>query len=134
MTPQQANALAHRLTRIWQPEEATSNLSNYGKFSFNGRWADGLNLRIEQEDELQIELLHDNQLLLTAYCDDLWDETDTCQPKQRQKVENLVAHHLPSFRRNSWLSGEDIEATPHEKAEWIQGFTHEELEAWNLKL
>ncbi len=39
----------------------------------------------------------------------------------------------PLFRRNCWLSGCDIEATLHEKVEWMQGFTREEIEAWNLK-
>jgi hypothetical protein len=38
------------------------------------------------------------------------------------------------FRRGCWLSGCPIEASAHEKAEWIQGFSREEIEAWNLKM
>ncbi len=41
---------------------------------------------------------------------------------------------LPFFRRGCWLSGCPIEATAHEKAEWMRGFSREELEAWNLKM
>ena len=43
-------------------------------------------------------------------------------------------HYLPLVRRNCWLSGFHIEATAHEKAEWMQGFPREELQAWNLKM
>ncbi len=56
------------------------------------------------------------------------DESEECQRKA------FLEDWLPLFRRNCWLSGCDIEASAHEKAEWIQGFTREELEAWNLKI
>lgn len=36
------------------------------------------------------------------------------------------------FQRKCWLSGCDIEASAHEKLEWMQGFTREEMQAWNL--
>ena len=43
---------------------------------------------------------------------------------------------MPVFRRGCWLSGADVEATAHEKAEWMQNFTETEevMEAWNLKM
>lgn len=41
---------------------------------------------------------------------------------------------MPYLRRNAWLSGLPLEASAHEKAEWIQGFSREEIEAWNLKM
>jgi hypothetical protein len=47
---------------------------------------------------------------------------------------NEFGVQLPFFRRGCWLSGCPIEATAHEKAEWIRGFTREEIEAWNLKV
>jgi hypothetical protein len=46
----------------------------------------------------------------------------------------IATEHLPLFRRGCWLSGCAIEASAHEKAEWMQSFTQEELEAWNLNL
>ncbi len=46
----------------------------------------------------------------------------------------LVEQWLPLFRRNCWLCGCPIEATAEEKTEWVQGFTEEEIEAWNLKM
>ncbi|RYX80728.1 hypothetical protein EON83_27245 [bacterium] len=42
------------------------------------------------------------------------------------------AQWLPFFRRGCWLSGCPIEATAHEKTEWIHGLSREEIEAWNL--
>lgn len=41
---------------------------------------------------------------------------------------------LAVFRKNCWLSGADIEASAHEKVEWIQGFGKEEIETWKLEV
>ena len=46
----------------------------------------------------------------------------------------FIDEYLDFFRRGLWLSGCDIEASAHEKAEWIQGFTKQEIEAWNLRM
>ena len=48
--------------------------------------------------------------------------------------QDFLAQWTSIFRRNCWLCGYDIEASAHEKAEWIQGFTQEEVEAWNLQM
>ncbi len=49
------------------------------------------------------------------------------------KAQDFYDQWLPLFRRNCWLCGCDIEATMHEKMEWMQGFSREEMDAWNLK-
>lgn len=41
---------------------------------------------------------------------------------------------LDFFRRGGWLSGVFLEASAHEKAEWMQDYTREEIEAWKLKI
>ncbi|RYF46035.1 MAG: hypothetical protein EOO38_14900 [Cytophagaceae bacterium] len=51
-----------------------------------------------------------------------------------EAAHQLTEQHLPLFRRNCWLSGVPIEATAHEKAEWIRDFSREDIEAWNLKI
>ena len=51
----------------------------------------------------------------------------------QSNFRRFAAAWMPRFRRNCWLAGCDIEATAHEKIEWMQGFTREELEALNLK-
>ncbi|RYX82721.1 hypothetical protein EON83_18050 [bacterium] len=48
-------------------------------------------------------------------------------------LPQFTAQWTDTFRRNCWLSGCPIEASAHEKAEWMQGFSREEIEAWNLK-
>ena len=120
MTQQQAQSLAARLKRVWAPEQCDFHVSRFGKFSFNGRWPDGLYLHIEKEDELLIELVQNNNLLLTFYCDEI---------EENPAHQLLVARHRPLFRRGCWLSGCPIEATAKEKAEWTQGFANEEIEA-----
>ncbi|RYX83925.1 hypothetical protein EON83_12365 [bacterium] len=44
----------------------------------------------------------------------------------------LEAEWLDKFRRGCWLSGISIEATAHEKAEWIQDFSEVEVKSWGL--
>ena len=61
----------------------------------------------------------------------------TCSVEDEPEEDILApfaAQWLDTFRRNCWLSGGDIEASAHEKAEWMQGFSPEEVEAWNLKV
>ena len=53
------------------------------------------------------------------------DDTNTNGP--------ITTQWMPFFRRGCWLSGLPIEATAHEKAEWMQDFTREEIESWNLQ-
>ena len=55
------------------------------------------------------------------------------QPQVQTALDQFVMDWLPFFRPRCWLSGCDIEASAHEKLEWIQGFNHEELETWGLK-
>lgn len=88
MTEQEAEALATRLRLSWAPEQCDFYVSRFGKFSFNGRWPDGLFLHIEKEDELLVELVQDNILLLTFYCDEV-EENSTHQL--------LVSRWMPLF-------------------------------------
>lgn len=59
--------------------------------------------------------------------------SDEMECASKERLAQFTAEWMPLFRRNCWLSGCDIEATAAEKAEWIQGFTRAELEAWHLK-
>ena len=49
-------------------------------------------------------------------------------PRNRDTFEQFRAEQYPLFRRGYWLYGFDIEATDSEKAEWVRGFTKEEIE------
>ncbi len=69
------------------------------------------------------DLLEPTQTLLGDY----W----TSAPKDIRELQN---QWMPVFRRCCWLCGCDIEASAHEKAVWIQGFSREELDAWDLKM
>jgi hypothetical protein len=91
------------------------------------------------EDKIYIEL-DDGR----TYAELAWDNVegdiallDTSPRNETASPEELLRHEsewMDFFRRGLWLSGADIEATAHEKAEWLQGFTREEIEAWNLKM
>lgn len=60
----------------------------------------------------------------------LWTDA----PEKALAQTQFAAQWFPFFRRGCWLSGCPIEATAYEKAEWIQDFSPEELQAWNLKM
>ncbi len=51
-----------------------------------------------------------------------------------EEFAQFAAQWSSFLHRGCWLSGCPIEASAHEKAEWIQGFTREEIQAWNLKM
>lgn len=55
-------------------------------------------------------------------------------PEINARLKPLADEWMDFFRRGCWLSGCPVEATAHEKAEWMQGFSREELETWNLKM
>jgi hypothetical protein len=54
-------------------------------------------------------------------------------PHTDEDMHQFVARWMECFRRGCWLSGCPIEASMHEKMEWMQGFTREELGSWELK-
>ena len=124
MTEQEVEGFGERLKLIWQPERSSVHYSQFGKFSFTGHWRGGLYLRIEDEGELSVELVLGKNLLLTLFYGEI---------EENEKHKNLVDQWRLFFRRGCWLSGCDVEASAHEKAEWMQGFTPEEIEAWNTR-
>ena len=48
--------------------------------------------------------------------------------------QGFLTQWLPLFRRGCWLLGFDIDASMHERMEWTQGFSKEEIESWKLKI
>ena len=137
MTEQEAEALAARLVRIWavphqnewwwDMEEdlngevflCVTHLSASVAVSFS-----------KQEDRsLAIGLAEANMSLFVDPSGRL-----TTEPSEiTEETRSFVAQWLSVFRRGCWLSGCPIDASAHEKAEWMQGFSQKELEAWNLK-
>jgi hypothetical protein len=135
MTEQEAETLAARLTRVWRLTKRSFTRSPEGPFSFIGKFCDSLILFVDKknQDPLSIQLAKDAvgvgyEWVLVS----LFDEVFDC--RRDEAYEHPIAENLSLFRRNCWLSGCDIEASAHEKAEWIQGFSRDELEAWNLKV
>ncbi len=140
MTEQEAEALAARLARVWNVlAPFVVEVDPDGALFF---------APLSQDVELQVAVLggyfhFDLHEIGTnwgfLYCDDRvtsqpftpkkgWDPTDDVDIRQRQ------SDWMPLFRRGCWLSGLPIEASAHEKMEWMQGFTKVEIQAWNLKM
>lgn len=136
MTDPEAQVWMARLTRIWTPKRCAIDInSDTYHFQYKGYW--------------------DDRMRLTAACPVLtgipffflhfWDRgryrhSLVCCTNVDSVIFDVMPHHqelaaqwMPVFRRRCWLSGTDVEATMHEKAEWMQGFSREEVEAWNLK-
>lgn len=161
MTEPEAQALAQRLERVWGVLKSSSVFQERPDafwFTFDGllppvpetqcvvpsepetrlivhyheaipsmRPWDGLtvNLRIVYEYEIK-------QCVLNCQTDGTMSE-DRPGPQRPTDVV-LALPWLPFFRRGCWLSGLPIEASAHEKAEWMRGFTKEEIEEWQLKV
>ncbi|RYZ75864.1 MAG: hypothetical protein EOP06_31885 [Proteobacteria bacterium] len=139
MTEQEAEAFAKRLERVWGSdsrlwfEQVSFGMSDTGVITFTGNLG-------PNQFELERCPPHGN-FIVHFYDVRHWSsiryDSDYGQIDVSESIaapQNWGNEAPPIFRRGCWLSGCGIEASAHEKAEWIQGFSHEELEAWNLKI
>jgi hypothetical protein len=154
MTEQEAEALATRLTRVWSPNHHGSWTRKDGNASYSVEISPGLRFDCIDDytsfsrnfgltfslSRFETEAKTD-QILRTGYIYCFSEFGHICISHSKHKswgtlemIHQFAAQYTPFFRRNCWLSGCPIEATAHEKAEWTQGFSREELEAWNLKI
>jgi hypothetical protein len=144
MTEQEADVFAVRLTRIWKPRTFERREDFAAIFEYHALIA--RDARLGADVALYVGLIRNGldsgwhfQLacdLLHLLC--LEEEGSHCYSViddsygltgYDQKEQEFVAQWMPFFRRGCWLSGLPIEASAHEKAEWMQGFSHEELES-----
>ena len=138
MTEQEAEAMAARLTRIWKPKRFSFSVNketgpHSSDFEYEATLSGGLTLEVAfgaswLDASESFEISRNKVSLL---CEDghlgSWKND---APQESEEV--LAAQWLPFFRRSCWLSGCPIEASAHEKAEWMQGFTREELIAFGV--
>ncbi|RYX80945.1 hypothetical protein EON83_26410 [bacterium] len=145
MTEQEAEVLvaawAARLTRIWNPEKVVLDyvVSPLGFFDYRGEVGPDITFVVDHDfGDINFYLHLDaaySQVALKA--NKSQGLLDLCNDSTRELFEArqpILDEWTPFFRRGCWLSGFPIEATAHEKMEWIRGFTREEIEAWNLKM
>ena len=148
MTEQEAEAFLRRATKIWVPYpyalgaqwERMSDGSfhlNVAEDTFVALYPGNQKLYLSYQKPLQA-LLYGNYCTLECVsgqveCNWIGEPEDLTE--EEESLLPVFAHRWSSyFRRGLWLSGIDIEASAHEKAEWMQGFTHEELQTWDLKM
>ncbi|RYX80950.1 hypothetical protein EON83_26440 [bacterium] len=158
MTEQEAEAKTARLTRIWKPPPV-EDMSSWGKlrslsdpnfFVFEEHIMRGVRFRYHYVNESTIkegyslilrEMPSRKRIASLLYRPDwtICRESIDCDPEEHEPGEydkitrEFFAQWTDFFRCNCWLSGANIEASAHEKAQWLRGFTREEIEAWNLK-
>lgn len=145
MTEQEAEAFAERITRIWKPLSVPewSLDTEQGQFFFH--------CHITEDVEL-IHPVFANGPYVSLYSESIYADIEyrrgeiqsSCTAPSDTPTDEFIelskavapfaSQWLEVFRRNCWLSGCDIEASAHEKAEWLRGFSREEVEAWNLKM
>ncbi|RYX82367.1 hypothetical protein EON83_19920 [bacterium] len=155
MTEQEAEVMAAWLTRVWNIKEGTDEWEvEYERFfKFEGSITSNVHFEmtgglisptLTRTEEKNTDVGHFTGLAYNNgkhsiqvmemrkkyHVVSLWPSDG----EHSEILQDFVAQWLPFFRRGCWLSGCDIEASPHEKMEWIQGFSAEELEAWNLKM
>ncbi|RYZ88212.1 MAG: hypothetical protein EOP06_11365 [Proteobacteria bacterium] len=127
MTDQGVQALIARFERVWgtgiqwQGQECSLQLGNSTIFSSTAHERYRLFFLIMPGLSLCAGTVGNFSIQRAAWC-------------SLEEYQVLLKQWLPFFRRGCWLSGCPIEASTHEKAEWTQGFSREDLEAWQLKL
>ena len=131
MTDQEAEALAARLTRIWG-EPAKRHHLNF-TWPVPGGCIHTKTHPIYTSFQLDLPGLSLYASTGGAFIVGGEPPQGTAHWAYEQH-EILKQEYVPFFRRGCWLSGCNIEASAHEKAEWMQGFSREEFEAWNLKM
>ena len=147
MTEQEAEAWAARWEKIWTPERVTfpdmKSRNQNLELIWRGELGVGSYVEVKSyPGELRIELMCGVRGFAfdTRYggihpltdSSQVWDHFEKEGSASTDKYVNEFGVQLPFFRRGCWLSGCPIEASAHEKAEWMQGFSREEIEAWNL--
>lgn len=133
MTEQEAEALAARLTRIWGVDESGLVYEPFDH-AFFGRLNGGVKFHCWFVPEKHV--LHPYTVTVTPLEGHIGlDYLNGEIYAGRQPSEKEFAREwMFCFRRGCWLSGCPLEASAHEKAEWIRGFTSEEIESWDLNL
>ncbi|RYX80948.1 hypothetical protein EON83_26430 [bacterium] len=143
MTEQKAEAWVLRLTRIWSPGQRDVLAITPESRMIMIRITPKVKLQIWVDDEDSPDSI---TLWETRWRTRLWCDMNNgvaaitpqfsggMSEKDEELATQFVSEWMPAFRRGCWLSGCPIEATADEKAEWMQGFTREEIEAWNLKM
>lgn len=152
MTEQEAKAWAARLTRIWSQEEIVERSAQWvvedAQFRFEADYRDDVSLYFQVGgtgmDNISLDRTkYDSELRELTYRGEMGCNNDTGRivvgigfesEREKHDFTQFADQWLPFFRRGCWLSGCPIEASAHEKVEWIQGFTREEIDAWNLKM
>ncbi|BCM89381.1 hypothetical protein IAD21_01227 [Abditibacteriota bacterium] len=138
MTEQEAEALLNRIPRIWVPDASLLIERSGGRLPFRfiytlyDNWELTYICYSDEPFPLVMVTKESFGLLYLPY-EGIECDLDRFHGEKKILMESSLNLWLPLFRRNCWLSGCPIEATAHEKAEWMQGFSREELEAWNLK-
>ncbi|BCM88425.1 hypothetical protein IAD21_00256 [Abditibacteriota bacterium] len=153
MTEQEAATLVARLTRVWGSSFVVHNQGR-GEYLFESEIQPSISLRCGYQINLgpygglsfglanwryaprDLRLIaRANGEIFSEVCDWPFEPPFglTISDLERE-LKPFAAQWLPFFLRNCWLSGCPIDASAHEKMEWIQGFTREEIEAWNLKM
>lgn len=137
MTEQEVEELAARLTRIWGLDELQYSAEEGVKWTFRGSLSEGVMLQTEywiKGTGFYYTLFDScpwrNDVSLMFQCNEFYPDYN----QQTEYAQHFISQWSDFFRRGCWLSGCNIEATAHEKAEWIQGFSREEIEAWDLKI
>jgi len=140
MTEQEAEVLLTRLARIWEAGTGEGVSLHYEEnfFSLEGKTGidEAVSFDVEvKRGSVRCELIFDPCCFFVT--DTNYDIRFCCYSKNQDEREAKEESYLglrDEFRKRAWLSGCDIEATAHEKMDWIQGFSREEIQAWSLKI
>lgn len=151
MTEQEAGVLRERLTRIWAERvisiEGPCNFDEdviYHKDSEKGTMRatlEGTGAQVHvfvNEWAMMLRLLFSALALSRRFLSPFFLAINK-QKVAVSSADKAVKEHFEQswiglFRRAAWLCGFPLEASAEEKAEWTQGFTEEEVEAWKWKL
>ncbi|BCM88418.1 hypothetical protein IAD21_00249 [Abditibacteriota bacterium] len=144
MTEKQVKVFQVKLKRIWRVVAPFRVKPSYGGFDLRAPVSQDVELRVSAGSiglrnhalyALALHKIGPNLSFLSCVTfqapQTLLGDYRTESPEDIRQWQN---EYMDFFRRSCWLSGCSIEASAHEKMEWIQGFSREEIEAWNLKM
>ncbi len=135
MTEHEIAIFKMRLTRVWSPwrrrpdaERRPPTHSFFAAHLNQNNWIEAKDVwlvlyRTRTRDEGSVFCRRDNGAIVW-YAD----------PKRPETLAPFKNQWMDIFRRNSWLSGYPVEASDTEKAEWVRGFTRQEIESWELHI
>ena len=151
MTEQEVEAFIERLRRIWSPQvsDVARHPTNDGMLWVHGQILEGRGrfsfCRDLAGESERVFLAHysaqnseDGRLdwnspSRTLTFHSYFYNGEDINGRERSCVE-FANEWMATFRRGLWLSGCAVEATTHEKSEWIRGFTKKEIDAWDLTM